>query len=405
MIIFAVFPVAPPRLMPGYDFIDTVTLRSNSYRVLQPSALANPYAAMPSLHFGWDLLMGIALVREASRPAVRALGFVLPVGMFLAVVLTANHYILDAVVGGSLVLISLYIVILLSRFNVQFPDLASHLRRTPSSARTVVSITSDGATGAPPRLTTLNPVTPDGQEGPVEAFDASRVLTQRPFVVAHRFGHELSTLRAAERAGVDIVEADVWRFRGQLEVRHSKTLGPAPILWDRWSIERSRAPRFQLEDLLRGLDPHTSLMIDVKGRDPQAAEHIINTLDLLLPGRPILVCSQNWSQLDRFREFQQAMRVHSIGNHWQLRRAWRQLGNDDHAAVSIQGRLLNAQVVRALKGSVPFVMTWPVNSAQRLEQVLDWGVDGFTSDNLELMTGFIRRRTTPTARRQPATSD
>lgn len=107
MLVFAAFPVVPPRLMDGYAFVDTVTVHSKSYRTLQPPSLTNPYAAMPSLHLGWDLLMGIALVREASSLLVRAVGVLMPVAMFLAIVLTANHYILDGIAGGLLVLVSL----------------------------------------------------------------------------------------------------------------------------------------------------------------------------------------------------------------------------------------------------------------------------------------------------------
>ncbi|HEX5166340.1 MAG TPA: phosphatase PAP2 family protein [Thermomicrobiales bacterium] len=102
MCIFAIHPVAPPRLVPGLGLEDTVTLHSHSYRVLQPPALTNPYAAMPSLHFGWNLLFGIALVRESRKRLVRGFGFVMPLLMYIAIVLTANHYVVDGLVGGVL---------------------------------------------------------------------------------------------------------------------------------------------------------------------------------------------------------------------------------------------------------------------------------------------------------------
>ena len=107
LVAFTLFPMAPPRFMVDWGFVDTVTLHSNSYRVMQPPSLVNQYAAMPSLHAGWDLLMGIAIVGHASRRAVRAIGFVLPVLMFLAIVLTANHYFMDGVVGAMVALVGL----------------------------------------------------------------------------------------------------------------------------------------------------------------------------------------------------------------------------------------------------------------------------------------------------------
>ena len=106
LVIFTVYPMAPPRFMDAWGFVDTVTLHSHSYRVLQPPSLVNQYAAMPSLHVGWDLLMGIAIARHAAG-RVRWIGYVLPVLMFSAVVLTANHYLADGVVGGLVVLAAL----------------------------------------------------------------------------------------------------------------------------------------------------------------------------------------------------------------------------------------------------------------------------------------------------------
>ncbi len=104
--IFALYPVAPPRLA-DVGVIDTVTLYSHSYRVLQPPAFVNQYAAVPSLHFGWDLLIGIVLVREARWLPVRAFGAVVPFLMAAAIVVTANHYIFDALAGGAVALTGL----------------------------------------------------------------------------------------------------------------------------------------------------------------------------------------------------------------------------------------------------------------------------------------------------------
>lgn len=108
LVVFATFPVSPPRLL-EIGLIDTVTDRSVAYRVLQPPAFVNQYAAMPSLHFGWDLLVGIVLVRHARSRWARAVGVALPVAMAWAVVATANHFLLDGLVGGALALLGLAI--------------------------------------------------------------------------------------------------------------------------------------------------------------------------------------------------------------------------------------------------------------------------------------------------------
>jgi membrane-associated phospholipid phosphatase len=103
---FAFFPVAPPRLADP-ALTDTVTLQSNAYRALQPPGLTDQYAAFPSLHFGWNLLAGIAVWGATKNIALRTLAVIGPVAMAAAVVLTANHYIVDVVAGLVVVLIGL----------------------------------------------------------------------------------------------------------------------------------------------------------------------------------------------------------------------------------------------------------------------------------------------------------
>lgn len=106
LVIFALLPVAPPRLLPS-GYVDTVTNLSTSYRVLQPPQLINEFAAVPSLHVGWNLLVGLMIFRAAKRSKFRYLGFASPVFMATAVVLTANHYLTDVVLGMIVALIGL----------------------------------------------------------------------------------------------------------------------------------------------------------------------------------------------------------------------------------------------------------------------------------------------------------
>ncbi len=107
LVIFASFAVAPPRLL-DVGLTDTVTMHSTSYRVLQPPTLVNKYAAMPSLHVGWNLLVGITLFRVARRWPLRVFAVASPVLMAVAVVVTANHFVLDGVAGAALSLAGLW---------------------------------------------------------------------------------------------------------------------------------------------------------------------------------------------------------------------------------------------------------------------------------------------------------
>jgi len=114
LVVFAWYPLAPPRLAdPG--LVDTVTERSHAYRVLQPPNFVNQYAAMPSLHAGWDLLVGLAIAAAATSVVVRCVGYLLPALMAFSVVATANHYVVDVVAGLALALVGYGVALLIHR--------------------------------------------------------------------------------------------------------------------------------------------------------------------------------------------------------------------------------------------------------------------------------------------------
>jgi PAP2 superfamily len=134
LVIFALFPVAPPRLA-GVG-IDTVTRYASGYRSVFPAALVNQYAAMPSFHAGWNVLLGIVIFRASERRALRGFAVLMPTAMVLAVVVTANHFILDVVVG-TLIVVSTLLVVDRRERRLLAPTLAcdaagrSHLRHRP----------------------------------------------------------------------------------------------------------------------------------------------------------------------------------------------------------------------------------------------------------------------------------
>ena len=115
LVCFAVFPTAPPRLVANLEIVDTITIQSNFYRLLQPPALTNQYAAVPRLHPGWNMLVGLVVFAETSRLLVRGAAVLLPIAMFMAAVMTGNHFIFDAVAGVAVALAGLGIAVLVSR--------------------------------------------------------------------------------------------------------------------------------------------------------------------------------------------------------------------------------------------------------------------------------------------------
>jgi hypothetical protein len=374
MLIFALYPVAPPRLMPDVDVVDTVTEQSRSYRVLQPPALTNPYAAMPSLHFGWNLLMGIALVHEARLRPIRLFGYVIPVMMFLGIVLTANHYVLDGVVGGLLVVGSLWISVVVLRFR----------------GYDVWHAGNDEEKGG------------EGYAGPVAPVDHPLVNVPKPVTIAHRAGNDIPLARHAAALNVDIVEADVWLYEGRLEVRHSKTIGKLPLRWDRWWIKFWPPPPLLLDELLRTLDPSTTVMLDLKGRDPELPEKLLEVCRRERPGRQILACSQTWSFLEELRNEPDVAVIYSIGSSRQLRRAWLMLEREGYDAVSIHNELLTPESTRRLLDRVSAIITWPINDHTTLERVARLGVTGVISDSFDLLREIEKRKVAVVSKSEPA---
>jgi len=99
LIVYATFPVAPPRFMTEFGFTDTVFSQYGVSRVANPWFLRNEYAAVPSLHFGWNLLAAVTVWQASRDVALRSFAVLMPLTTLAAIVLTANHYILDAVAG------------------------------------------------------------------------------------------------------------------------------------------------------------------------------------------------------------------------------------------------------------------------------------------------------------------
>nr|WP_253945438.1 phosphatase PAP2 family protein [Nocardioides sp. zg-DK7169] len=109
MVIHIVWPVTPPRLLEASGMVDTGQRAGTSVYGGSPFAgLANEYAAMPSLHVGWALLLAIVLM-SITPGRWRALWLLHPLFTTVTVVVTANHYLLDAAAGALLVIAGLWL--------------------------------------------------------------------------------------------------------------------------------------------------------------------------------------------------------------------------------------------------------------------------------------------------------
>ena len=117
---FWLYPLAPPRFLPGDGFVDPVTALHTLglYSAPGSGALTNQYAAMPSMHAGWSLWCGFILLRLGTQWWAKVLGMLYPATTILVILATANHYVVDAVAGCALIATALTASWLLTRGTV-----------------------------------------------------------------------------------------------------------------------------------------------------------------------------------------------------------------------------------------------------------------------------------------------
>jgi PAP2 superfamily len=131
----ALVPMAPPRLVPFFGLQDVATrLGESVYPASTSSGLANQFAAMPSVHFGWALIVGVGVV-ALTRSRWRWLALAHPAITLAVITATANHYWLDAAVAGVLVAGALFASAMLRRLQQLRTAARAAARLAPVSGR------------------------------------------------------------------------------------------------------------------------------------------------------------------------------------------------------------------------------------------------------------------------------
>ncbi|MFB7787668.1 phosphatase PAP2 family protein [Streptomyces vinaceus] len=153
LVLHLTFPLAPPRMLGAAHLVDTAQVYGPSVYRAAPATdtMANQFAAMPSLHFGWALMLALGMI-AATRSRWRVLWLLHPLVTLLVVVGTANHYWLDAIVATVLLGGALLVV---PRPRVRAGSLAV-VRHLPRPQRTA------------------GPLTPAVREAPAETVGAGR---------------------------------------------------------------------------------------------------------------------------------------------------------------------------------------------------------------------------------------
>ena len=114
VVFYVIYPTAPPRLVPSLGIANTVGLSGHDTGSFAGIKF-NPYAAMPSMHVGWSLLVGLVGFGAARRRLVKAAFLLHPLVMAVTVTATGNHYFVDSIAGASVALTAVGLVALVRR--------------------------------------------------------------------------------------------------------------------------------------------------------------------------------------------------------------------------------------------------------------------------------------------------
>lgn len=132
LVVYNFFPVAPPRLLPEAGVIDTLERYNNlSYQAQSTEFFVNPYAAVPSLHVGWSMILSLGVLMAFGRYSwVRPLAILHPILQSASTIFTGNHFFLDGVAGVGAAAFGLACALAMRRW--VYPLLSSRLARSPS---------------------------------------------------------------------------------------------------------------------------------------------------------------------------------------------------------------------------------------------------------------------------------
>jgi hypothetical protein len=140
---YILFPTAPPRFMPEWGFSDSIADLTGVPATSAPvNALFNPYAAIPSMHVGFALMLGWPLARLARWRIVAAFWYLYPFVIAFVTIATANHFLSDAILGALTAGISAVIARRLGRLRPEDWGFVGRTPVAPAIAATPVGVST-----------------------------------------------------------------------------------------------------------------------------------------------------------------------------------------------------------------------------------------------------------------------
>ena len=225
------------------------------------------------------------------------------------------------------------------------------------------------------------------------AADMFDRTARRPLLIAHRVGNHPAEIPAAVEAGADLIEADVHLYRRRLEVRHTKTLGILPWLWDRWYLVPAGAERLVLSVVVESTPPEATLMLDLKGWHPWLGNRIATAMREVAPDRSYVVSGRQWQMLSAFESLDNVTIIHSARSARELRAMPRRIAGHRTDAVCIHRQLLQVpRWVELARRLAPTVLTWPIVDQATADEAIGHGADGLIVDGIDVLATLAAQR-------------
>jgi glycerophosphoryl diester phosphodiesterase len=143
---------------------------------------------------------------------------------------------------------------------------------------------------------------------------------------------------------------------------------------------------------VQALPPTTPLFIDFKGSWPWLGPQAIDAIEQVQHGRQVIVCGRAWSQLDPIETLPNVHVFYSVGNEAELDMVWEKLVEQAHPSISIHHALLAPNTIERLNSLGTTIVAWTVNDLELARRLFRDGVDGFTSDNVDLLRRIVALR-------------
>ncbi|MCY3603139.1 MAG: glycerophosphodiester phosphodiesterase [Chloroflexi bacterium] len=216
-----------------------------------------------------------------------------------------------------------------------------------------------------------------------QAFAA---VSSRPTLIAHGGGNGPDPVLKALASRAPYVEVDLWLHRGRLEARHERRVpGPFPLLYEFWYLTPAPRPPYHLEDLLLACEGRASVLLDLKNGLGKLAPVLRQTLAAFGRGVDVVASSQNWPLLREVKvACPQLELYYSIDTPDQFDLFQSVMLHDPlPAGVSCRHTLLDRRIVRDFHDAGLAVAAWTVDDGDRARDLVRWGVDAITTNQVE----------------------